>query len=269
MSTTTSTVPSNLPTAPVPPVAGQLLFYSKPEALTTESHGKLWLKNAGDYQFARNTNSVAITGTEFVHAMRYYPIVFSGSTPYPVVILGLQERNLFVDDDGLWRAEHYIPAYMRRYPFVFIAHPDGKQFILGIDRACGRLTEEEDPANARPLYEDGKPSPATNDALNFCGAYQTDHGFTLAFAAALAEQGLLIDNQAQAKLADGRQLNLQGFKVIDRETFATLPDAVIVDWHKKGWLALAHFHFASLERFQHLLALQGAAQSPKANGEEG
>lgn len=267
MSSANSAVPgksSPRPSAPAP--GAQLLFYQKPEALTVERHGNLWLKRSGDYAFAQATNSVGITGTEFVQAMRFYPIVFSAETPYPVAILGLSDRNLFVEANGLWRGGHYVPAYMRRYPFVFIAHPDRQQFILGIDRGCGRLVEEGDPETARPLYEEGEPAPATKEALTFCQAYQADHGFTQAFAWALAEQGLLIDNRALAKLSDGRQMNLQGFKVIDREKFAKLPDAVIAAWHKKGWLVLAHFHLASLERFQHLLELQG---TPKATGQGG
>ncbi len=242
-----------------PPAAGQLLFYRQPEALTAERHGALRLKRDGDFAFARTANSVVITGTEFAQAMRFYPIVFSGTKPYPLAVLGLGAENLFVGTDGHWRAGHYIPAYMRRYPFVFIAHPDGKQFILGLDRACERLVNEEE--GTGPLFENGKPGAITQEALTFCGAYQTDHGFTLAFAQALEEQNLLIENQAQAKLPDGRQLNLQGFKVIDQTKFAALPDAVIVDWHKKGWLALANFHLASLARFQTLLELQGSAKS--------
>jgi hypothetical protein len=239
------------------PATGQLLFYRRPEALTADRHGSLRLKREGDFGFARATNSVAICVSEFVHVMRFYPIVFSGATPYPVAVLGLDQQNLFVGADALWRAEHYIPAYMRRYPFAFIAHPDGQQFILGIDRACERLTED---GAALPLFEDGKPAAITQEALRLCSAFQTDHGLTQTFAAALVEQGLLVDNQAQAKLPDGRQMNLQGFKVIDRAKFAGLGDSVIVDWHKKGWLALVHYQLASLDRFQILLELQGAAK---------
>jgi hypothetical protein len=248
--------------APAQP-SGQLLFYSKPEVLNAKQHSGLRLKKSGDFAFAKGSNSVAITSMEFVQAMRFYPIVFGGKTPYPVVVLGLEQENQFVEVDGRWRNAHYIPAYMRRYPFVFVAHPDGKQFILGIDRVCNRLIEDEG-GEAAALFENGKPSAITQEALTFCGAYQTDHNFTLAFARALEEQNLLVDNQAQAKLADGRQVNLQGFRVIDKAKFAALLDDIIVDWHKKGWLALAYFHLASLERFQNLLEPQGAA---KANGQ--
>jgi hypothetical protein len=255
MSSAETVLPSSVKNAA--PAPGQLLFYQRPEALTAEQHGTLRLKKDGDFTFAKATNSVAITSTEFVAAMRSYPIVFAAQGANPLVVLGLEQTNQFVDETGHWRIGDYVPAYIRRYPFVFIAHPDSKQFVLGIDRACSFVVEGD--GNARPLFEDGKPSEATQQALAFCGAFQTDHGFTAAFGQALEEQKLLIENQAQAKLPKGRQMNLQGFRVVDRQKFANLPDAVVIDWHKKGWLALVHYHLASLERFQHLLELTGAA----------
>jgi len=263
MSTAKAVSPSPVPTKAPSPTSGQLLFYQCPEALTPAQHGTLQLKKEGDFGFARLSNSVAITSTEFVAAMRSYPIVFATQGAHPLAVLGLEQTNLFVEENGHWRAGHYVPAYMRRYPFVFIAHPDGKQFVLGIDRACKRLTEKSE--NALPLFEDGKPALVTQEALRFCGAFQTDHGFTMAFAQALEEQKLLIDNQAQAQLPGGRMVNLQGFRVMDRQKFASLPEAVVVDWHRKGWLALVHYHLASLERFTALLELQGMAQPVSSN----
>ena len=70
---------------------------------------------------------------------------------------------------------------------------------------------------------------------------------------------LLIDRRADATLPDGRKLGLDGFQVIDTERFANLDEAVVLDWHRRGWLALVHFHLASLERFGALLTLQAQA----------
>ncbi len=37
----------------------------------------------------------------------------------PAVLLGIRDQeNLYVDDNGAWNAK-YIPAFVRRYPFVF------------------------------------------------------------------------------------------------------------------------------------------------------
>jgi hypothetical protein len=66
---------------------------------------------------------------------------------------------------------------------------------------------------------------------------------------------MLVEHHFQAKTADGRLINLQGFKAVDRAVFAKLPDATLAEWHRAGYLALVHFHLASLDRFQEMLTL--------------
>ena len=75
----------------------------------------------------------------------------------------------------------------------------------------------------------------------------------------MAEQDLLVPQHADAKLPSGRAMVLSGFKVVDRQKFEALPDDVILDWHRKGWLALIHFHLLSLDRFAGLLEREEAA----------
>lgn len=225
------------------------LFYQRPEPLLAAQHGALRLRDEPDFRFARNTNSVFVAASEFAQVMRYYPIVFNGDTPTPVAVLGLDQDNLFVAERA-WQEDHYIPAYMRRYPFIFIAHPDGKQFVLGIDRACSRFVDEA--ADGAALFDDGKPTSLTEEALRFCGAFQRDHDSTRAFALALEERNLLVDHQFQMAPAGGRLFHLSGFKVVDRAAFANLPENILTEWHRKGWLALVYLHLVSLDRFRDL-----------------
>jgi hypothetical protein len=229
----------------------QPLFYRKPEALTAERHGTLQLKSGGDFRFAKDANAVPITDVEFAAVSRWYPIVFTADPAMPLAVMGLQKENLFIGEDGQWNAERYVPAYVRRYPFVFIEHPGG--FALGLDRDCDRVIEADGKDSAEPFFVDGKPSAFTKDAMNFSVQLQAQHRLTGAFGAALAEQGLLIDREANAVLTDGRRYNVQGFKIVDAQKFAALPGAVVLDWHKKGWLGLVQFHLASLDRFHDLM----------------
>ena len=99
-----------------------VLFYQRPVVLNRQSHRSLKVKNTTpNFTFARQTNSVPIAGVEFARAALEYPIVFAGPSPdkiLPAVLLGIRENeNLFVDADGKW-ANAYIPAFIRRYPFV-------------------------------------------------------------------------------------------------------------------------------------------------------
>lgn len=204
-------------------------------------------------------------GSHNVMAAPTQPPAFAGPL-MPVAVLGLEQTNLFVDRDGLWaKAPYYIPAYVRRYPFTFIEQPDRSAFSLGIDMACERLTRADGSAKStQALFEDGKPSALMQDALRFCGALQNDHLATRAFAAALEDQKLLIEQQANAVLPNGQRYDLRGFRIIDAKALRDLPDEVALDWHKKGWLPLAYFLIASLDRWTDLLERTSSIDSKTA-----
>lgn len=234
-----------------PSPAGLPLFYREPVLLTSQAHAAWRLKN-GDAAFAAETPSVPIVAGELAAASRNYPIVFAASDAQPIAVLGLERRNLFVDQ-GRWAEDAYVPAYVRRYPFGFVAtaNPDG--FALAIDGGSERVAREG--GEGAPLFDDkGKPSDLTRQALAFCDAFQAEAAATRAFAEALKAHELLIDRRADATLPDGRKLGLEGFQIVDAEKFSKLPDEVVLEWHNNGYLAWIYVHLASLDRFQTLLA---------------
>ena len=98
-----------------------LIFYTKPVGLNKSEHKNLKIvPQSDDFAFATKTNSVILAGVEFTEAAKDFPIVFAeaGGNIVPVALLGLRnEQNLFVNDDGSW-AGRYIPAFIRRYPFI-------------------------------------------------------------------------------------------------------------------------------------------------------
>ncbi|MGL3823097.1 SapC family protein [Sphingopyxis sp. R3-92] len=234
------------------------LFYKALQPLNSRLHAD-WRLHGGDAGFANETPFVPVVVGELAAISRSYPVVFAADSAQPVAVLGLERQNLFVAD-GRWAQDAYAPAYVRRYPFALIqtANPDG--FALAIDSSSERVTQSGTEGAA--LFEDGHPSDLTKQALAFCDAFQSDAAATRAFTDALKAQGLLIDRRADATLPDGRKLGLEGFQIVDEEAFGKLADDVVLDWHRKGWLAAVHFHLASLDRFSLLLnrrALAAAA----------
>ena len=224
------------------------LFYSDPHALTVERHGSKAIMTNADYSFAKDTNSVPMTAMEFSQAVRHYPIVFSAAAPVvPVAVLGLSgARNQFVSgEDGAWRAKTYIPAYVRRYPFILMESPDKLQFTLCIDEAASHYGDE-----GNSLFEGDEASEICKKALEFCSTYQGQHSFTLEFTATLEKYGLLVDNQAALTLTTGEKISLSGFRVIDEEKFTNLPDDVFLEWRKRGWIPLVYCHLLSMSNWQ-------------------
>ena len=233
------------------------LFYRDPQLLSSVEHAEWRLKDS-DLSFAQDTPAVPIVVGEFTAAMRSYPILFAGDEEItPIALLGLDQRNLSVTD-GAWNEALYVPAYVRRYPFGFIAHEN--KFALAIDTASERLAKEGD--EGVPLFDRDKPSEVTLQALRFCETYRNEALATREFCQALKAKALLIERRADATLPDGNQLGLGGFKIVDTPRFQDLDADTVAEWHRKGWLALLHFHLASLDRFSDLLARRSAL-SPK------
>lgn len=241
--------------------AGAPLFYSRPVPVQADVHADVRILKA-DHAFTARNNAIPLVVGEFAQALHHFPILFAGKSGVPMAALGLTEDNLFVRD-GEWDEASYIPAYVRRHPFIFIDVDDGKNYVLGIDADSPRVVRGGEAGNA--LFEDGKPTEVLNKAMEFCGQFTREHAITQEFAAGLVELDLLVERSANVRLPDGSEMNLNGFYVVDVEKFGKLPDATVLDWHRKGWLALVHQHLMSLHRFSDLSRRQVTRSESAAN----
>ncbi len=223
-------------------------LFQQPRPLDRGAHKSLTIDRNAGFRFARSHIAVPITIGEFPAVARDYPIVFAVDSAQPFVLRGLQQgRNLMVDDAGQWRKGRYVPAHLRRYPFIFMETPE-QQFVLCIDEAAEHFTGRAQ-GQREPLFVDGNPSPLVGDAMKFLAAFQSEFIATREFGAALGEQGLLIDRQAQVELPGAARFSLTGFRILDEEKFLKVEDATFLDWRKRGWLAPVYFHLQSLGNF--------------------
>ena len=239
-------------------------LYQKPVLLDAQRHASYSLKENAGFAFAAKSNAMVLNGVEFPLAARHYPIVFAGNDTVvvPMVVLGVRrDENLFVQENGEWETGVYIPAYARRYPFVFTESADKSKLGLCIDEASEALVESD----VRPLFKDGKRTAVVERALQFCTAYQREFEATKPFAQALVEHGLLTENRADLRLNSGERLAVAGFRVIDEKKFNQLPDDVFLEWRKRGWIALTYCHFVSVGNWQ--LLIDRVARKASGNGQ--
>ncbi len=233
----------------------ELLFYQRVVALNEGQHKDLRLKPLSQcsaaYGFARTANSVPIVPVELAEVAREYPIGFVVAPDggyLPVALLGLRDQeNLFVTPDGMWSA-HYIPAFVRRYPFVPATGPKG-DLLVGIDAEaeCLRGTEGE------ALFVDGKPGKALEQAMGYLREF---HAAGVAGAAAskrLAARGLLREVGTLAQLPNGERFQLSGLHVIDEEKLRALDQSAVFEMFKSGDLQLVYAHLMSLGNLQRLV----------------
>jgi hypothetical protein len=227
----------------------QLLIYETATPLSQRRHGEWAIEGKKNYAFARKVNSVPLMAVEFLNAAAEYPVVFGGTgdNVMPAVILGLRaEQNLYLNGEGEWQAK-YVPAFLRRYPFVFSSSDEGKTFALCIDESFPGISQQGE--GERLFAEDGKPTPYVQDVLKFLQQYQVEFTRTTAFCKKLKDLNLLEPMQAQVKLDGGERLALTGFSVVDRARLKTLSTEAIGDLLRTDELELIYAHLASMRNF--------------------
>ncbi len=240
-----------------------LLFYQQVVTLDRELHAKLKLRPLGNMAFAAGSPVVPLLCAEFAQAAREYPIAFLRNADQrlvPVALTGAPGGgNLYIDTAGQWNAQ-YVPAYARRYPFVFAETAPG-QLTVCFDQTCPALNDTEGVA----LFEDnGEPSATLQQVVQLLSDYQRQALLTQLFIDRLEAADLLIDAHAQADLSDGRSLALQGFLMVDEARFKALPEATVKDWFASGELGWIYAHLLSLGNLLGLLRRQPQASPAQA-----
>ena len=230
-------------------MASQLLIYEAAVPVTSTRHADASVEVGADYSFSRKVNSVPLMAVEFPHAATEYAIVFSGTAEafVPAVILGMRgEENLYLTRQGGWEAK-YIPAFVRRYPFVFASSQDAKTFTLCIDEAFPGFNR--DGRGQRLFGTDKKPTTYVASVLKFLEQYQVEFRRTQVFCQKLKELALLEPMRAQAKLGSGEQLALTGFMAVSRDKLKALPGDKLAELARTDELELLYLHLHSMRNF--------------------
>lgn len=258
---------SDMATAPLP------LFYKKVAPLNKETHGELHVEEIKDYLHTRETNSIYVAAVEFQLAAREYPIVFARGADerfFPALLLGLEEnKNLFVDARGKWLAE-YIPAYVRRYPFILAAPLADAGQEAGQDTTFTVCIDEDFPGfnqnrAGKPLFdEQGKQTALLDQAMDFLRDYQSQVELTAGFCQNLAGLGLFEPMQANVEMASGAKHVLGGFFGVNRDKLKALRPEQLAELLKSDEMELIFAHLASLANLDNLMKRLGATdtQSP-------
>jgi hypothetical protein len=227
----------------------QLLIYETAVPVSSGRHGKASIEPGKGYGFTRRVNSVPLMAVEFPQAAPEYAIVFAqnGNDVLPVVILGARTgENLYLGEDDEWSAK-YLPAFIRRYPFVFSAQDDGKTFTLCVDEAFQGLNFQ---GRGQALFtDDGKQTPYVDNVLKFLQEYRAQFLRTQAFCRKLVELQLLEPMQAQFTLGTGEKMSLGGFQAVDRKKLKALSGETLAQLAATDELELIYLHLQSMRNF--------------------
>jgi hypothetical protein len=228
----------------------QSAFYEEATPVSKERHTDLAVKVGSDYRFAQNVNSVPLTAVEFRHAAAEYAIVFLGGAEavLPVVVLSVvQDQNNYVDEKGQWTAK-YVPAFVRRYPFVFAGSDDDAGLILCIDETFAGCNLE---GRGERLFDgEGERTQYLESVLRFQQDYQANFKATRVFCRKLKDLDILEPMQAKFTTPKGKQYMLSGFMAVNRAKLKALPDDKLTELARSDELELAYLHLNSMRNLE-------------------
>jgi len=234
------------------------LLYQDLEPLNRNMHANYKVRRVGGLDRVASVHAIPVTVDEFAVAQRHYPIVFStGDNSIPIALMGLHEgTNTFFDEKGEAREPNiYIPAYLRRYPFLLARlRPDTDELSLCFDPTSGAIGDFED---GEPLFNGTEPSDATKAVLEFCEQFEAAGLRTNAFIEDLVKSDLLMDGEVAIQPEGFDQpFVYRGFRMVDEEKVRNLRGDELRKMNQNGMLPLIFAHLFSLSQMRDVFARQ-------------
>jgi len=232
------------------------LFYNSLVPLSSQMHPDFGLQRRDDVAFTKVTHAVPVTVDEFAVVQRNYPIVFGlGENPAPLALMGLNEgQNLYVDAAGQWQPNSYIPAFVRRYPFMLAKlSPDAEELSLCFDDSSGIVTAE----GSEKLFDGDAPSEVTKGILSFCEQFEQAVFRTRGFMEELTKLDLLIDGEVTIQQGDMAEPAVyRGFRMVAEEKLQNLRGDQARKMVQNGMMGLIYAHLFSLSQITDLFEKQ-------------
>jgi len=240
-------------------LSGNVLFYKNPEPLTPEIHANMGIRAvSAPHAFVAETNVIPLTVAEFPAASLSYPIVFIGESFMPVAAMGLSSgQNVFVAADGTFKADAYLPAFARRYPFVFANDEQQQRMILCVDMEAPMLARTNPDV---PFFENGQASAYVENAMQFCSDFENERRRTESFVGLLRELNLLAPRETLYRPQNpdgsvGEPQKIAEYFAVDDKALNALPADKFAELRDNGALTHIYAHLNSLLAWDKLIAM--------------
>jgi len=230
----------------------ELGIYQSVEVLSSDAHRNVRVREIKKATYAKYITDSLITADEFFSAARSQPIVFAKGEDgkhFAAVLLGLgQKSSWFVDANDMWKMGEYMPAFLRRYPFVFVKDQDKNTDYLAIDKTSEAFNEQD----GEPLFTtDGKPSKFVQKVLGFMQTFEVAHKRTQLFCHELERLNLL-ESITINKWVGFQAPILRNIKRVNESRLDKLPKNELEGLVEKGYYKLISAHLISLGNIERI-----------------
>jgi len=222
------------------------------EVLRVEEHKDFGIKVLSDYLVAKSLTSAPITLNEYFESCKEYPIVFSKDSQgqwFSLALLGVENENKFVEADGKWKKNCYIPAFVGRYPFLFME--DNDNLVLTLDPSQ-KIPKSEAGENYF-FEEDNQHSEFLKKIVASMTSAHKFTRLTKEFISTLDNLGLLEASGMSGKTAEGKEFSIGGFYIIKEEKLTALTQKAQAKLCKKGFTQFITAHMISLSNMNKLI----------------
>jgi len=228
---------------PVTSARSNPLFYRTIVPLDRDRHRLARLERPRrPFGFAENTQFIPAVAEEFAAACRDLAVLFLPGTSRPnaVFVVGLSAgQNLMVTPEGEWAAA-YVPAFLRRYPFIR-GDVEGGEPIVCIDQSYEGLNQERG-----ELFFEGTGQTAFLDQqVGFVNAYFDASRRSEEFCDLLAGADLFKPVSIDVK-STGSSAAVHGLLAVDEEKLNALPAKDFERLRKAGALGPIYAHLISM-----------------------
>lgn len=238
--------------------ASNPLFYRRVVALDREKHKRSRIARPGEpFGFARATQFIPAVVDEFPAACRELAVVFvpGPGRPSPVFIVGFSGgQNLLVTGDGEWSGT-YVPAFLRRYPFIR-GDVEGGDPVICLDQEYEGLNE----SSGQAFFEGEEQTPYLQQQVGLVNAYYEASRRTENFCDLLQQFDLFKSITIDVKSAFGSTA-VHGLLAIDEEKLNALPAKEFEKLRKAGVLPAIYAQLISLGSINQLSARLDAARA--------
>ncbi len=222
-------------------------MYEEIVIVNKNEHLNKGAKSFENYSYAKGVNSSIITSDEFYEVCKYYPILFSKNEDgwYAMALFGLDGKNLFLNKKGEWKKDLYIPAYIRRYPFIYVKNND--ELYLGIDTKA--LIEKSEAKDRYFFEEDGTQSEFVKKILKYLDAFHLQSLSTSDFIKKLEELGVLEESLITKKEGE-KEKKYGNIWIVNEKKLDSLKEEEKAALCKNNYMKLITAHLISLSNIK-------------------
>ncbi len=201
------------------------------------------------FDFAKSMDFIPITFSEAKELCCHFPIVItenSGIAVLAILAKGVGGRGVTAIKENGSFAGKYIPAFLRRYPFVWVKEAENDTLHLAYESESGCF---DAPTGERIFDDEGNPAKILEQIVELMSGIEKEMTITQNILHTLKEREIIQPVNFVAGEGDEAK-KVSYFSAINREKLIEQDDDFLLTTLKNGWMEMIELHLLSLSHLK-------------------